>query len=178
MNYIETATHRQQDLYWTELVELKIACEYMRRYRNSLARWVTGFNALRAVASSGAIATWAVVQTYPLLWAGIIAASQVADALKDVFPLTTRQQAANGLVMSLDALFIEALYEWEGVYAGQFNNEEITERRRKLMQLRHDLDVKHFPTGDLPERNDLLELAEQDAITYFKDMFWIERAFP
>jgi hypothetical protein len=106
--------HRQQDLYWTELVELKIACEYMRRYRNSLAWWSTGFSAFRAIASSGAIATWAVVQSYPLIWGGIIAATQVADALKDVFPLTARQQAASSLMMSLDALFIEALYEWEG----------------------------------------------------------------
>jgi hypothetical protein len=168
---IEAAPHRQQDLYWTELVELKIACEYMRRYRNSLAWWSTGFSAFRAIASSGAIATWAVVQSYPLIWGGIIAATQVADALKDVFPLTARQQAASSLMMSLDALFIEALYEWEGVYAGQYSNEEITERRRKLMQLRHDLEVKNFPTGDLPERNDLLMLAETDAITYLENMF-------
>jgi hypothetical protein len=39
------------------------------------------------------------------------------------------------------------------------------------MQLRHDLEVKNFPTGDLPERNDLLMLAETDAITYLENMF-------
>jgi hypothetical protein len=57
------------------------------------------------------------------------------------------------------------------VYAGRFSNEEITERRRKLMQLRHDLEVKNFPTGDLPERSDLLMLAETDTITYLENMF-------
>jgi hypothetical protein len=102
---------------------------------------------------------------------GIIAAAQVTDALKDVFPLTARQQAANNLLMSLDALFIEALYEGEGVYAGRYDNEEIIERRRKLMQVRHDLEVKNFPSGDLPERKDLLTLAEDDAITYPENMF-------
>ena len=76
------AAHRQQDLYFNELFQLKVGCEYIRLYRNDLARWVTGFAALRAIASSGAIATWAVVQSYPLVWGGIIAASQLADALR------------------------------------------------------------------------------------------------
>ena len=63
----EVAGHRQQDLYFNELFQLKVACEYQRRYLNWLSRWVTGFNVLRAIASSGAIATWAIVQAYPLV---------------------------------------------------------------------------------------------------------------
>ena len=165
------ASHRQQDLYFDELFQLKVACEYHRRYRQALARRVRGFEVLRAVASNGAIVTWAVAQSHPFVWGGIIAAAQLADALKDAIPITARYKAVSGLVMSLDALFIEALYEWEGVFGGQFSNEEITERRRKLMQIRHDAEVKHFPTGDLPERQDLLELAEQDAIAYLEPMF-------
>jgi hypothetical protein len=57
------------------------------------------------------------------------------------------------------------------VFSAKFTNEEITERRRKLMQLQHELDKKHFPTGDLPSRPDLLALAEQDTITYLESMF-------
>jgi hypothetical protein len=167
----EAATHRQQDLYFNELFQLKVACEYHRRYRQGLALWVRRFDVLRAIASSGAIVTWAVVKSYPMIWGGIIAASQLADALKDAIPITSRYKAVSGLVMSLDALFIEALYEWEGVFAGLFSNAEITERRRKLMQIRHDVEVKHFPTGDLPVRNDLLERAEADAINYLETMF-------
>ena len=167
----EGPSHRQQDLYFNELFQLKVACEYMRLYRNRVARWVTRFNALRALASSGAIATWAVVQSHPLIWAGIIAAAQVSDVLKDVIPLTARHQAASALVMSLDALLIEALFEWERIFAAQLTNEEITERWRTLMKLRHDTEVEHFPTGDLPERSDLMRLAEQTAIAHFEARF-------
>jgi hypothetical protein len=102
---------------------------------------------------------------------GIIALSQVADALRDVFPFTARREAANDLVTSLEVLLIEVLYEAEGVYAGWFTNEDITDRRRKLMNLRHDADVKHFPTGNLPEREDLLALADEAAIAYFEAIF-------
>jgi hypothetical protein len=166
----DTDAHRQQDLYFNELFQLKVGCEYMRLYRNGLARWVARFAAVRAIASSGAIATWAVVQAYPLVWGGIIAASQLADALKDVIPVTARHKAASALTMALDALLIEALYEWEGVYAAQFTNEEITERRRKLMLLRHGAETKHFPTG-LPERPGYLVVAEEEATAYFDAMF-------
>jgi hypothetical protein len=132
---------------------------------------VTQFNGLRAIASSGAIATWAVVQSHPLIWAGIIALAQVADALKDLFPFAARLDATSGAVMSLDALLIETLYEWEGIFSGKYSDEEITEKRRKLMQLRHDIETKHFPTGNLPVREALLKLAKEDAIAYLQNMF-------
>jgi hypothetical protein len=166
----DESAHRQQDLYFNELFQLKVACEYMRLYRNDLARWVTRFSFLRAVASSGAIATWAVVKSYPLIWGGIIAASQFADALREVIPFTAHHKAASALSMTLDALLIEALYEWESVYAARFTTEQITDRRRKLMQLRHDAEKKHFPTG-LPERKPYLAMAEQEAASYFDTMF-------
>ena len=63
----DPGTHRQQELYWQQLVQLKVGCEYPRRYRNWLTRWETRVATLRAVASSGAIAAWAIVQAHPLL---------------------------------------------------------------------------------------------------------------
>jgi hypothetical protein len=167
----EAPEHRQQQLYFRELFQLKVRCEYTRRYRNILSAWVTRIAILRAVASSGSIAGWVIWRDYAFVWGAIIAASQLADALKDAIPYTARQKAANALLTDLDALFIEALFEWEGVFSGKFTNEEITERRRKLMQMEHELAGKHFPTGDLPNCPDLLALAEQDAIAYLEAMF-------
>jgi hypothetical protein len=167
----EAPEHRQQQLYFRELFQLKVRCEYTRRYRNILSAWVTRIAILRAVASSGSIAGWVIWRDYAFVWGAIIAAAQLADALKDAIPYTARQKAANALLTDLDALFIEALFEWEGVFSAKFTNEEITERRRKLMQLQHEMDGKHFPTGDLSNRPDLLALAEQDAITYLESMF-------
>jgi pyrroloquinoline quinone (PQQ) biosynthesis protein C len=138
----------------------------MRLYRNDLGRWATWFAVLRAIASSGAIATWAVVKSFPFVWAGIIAASQFADALREVIPFTANQKAVSALSMTLDALLIEALYEWESIFAARFTVEEITDRRRRLMQLRLDAKTKHFPNG-LPDRKRYLALAEQESVSYF-----------
>jgi hypothetical protein len=60
--------NRQQALYWNELVELKVMCEYVRRYRDSLAAWQTRFAVIRAVVSVSALGTWAAVRSYPMVW--------------------------------------------------------------------------------------------------------------
>lgn len=171
MTDLTTTGYRQQDLYFNELFQLKVQCEYIRRYRDLLARRVTLYSVIRAVASSGSIAGWAIWKDYAFIWGAIIATSQLADAVKDVFPYISRHKAANGLLRELDALFIEALFEWENIFSGKHTAEEITERRRKLMQLRHDAENKNFPTGDLPTRDDLFKLAEADAISYLEKLF-------
>ena len=62
---IVDGSHRQQALYWRELVELKVGCDYARAYRETLRARIAAFAALRALTSSSAIAAWAVVQSHP-----------------------------------------------------------------------------------------------------------------
>ena len=162
--------NRQQALYWTELVELKVACEYVRRYRDSLAAWQTRFAIIRAVVSVSALGTWAAVKSYPMVWGGIIAAAQVADALQNAIPFAARFRGTNALCATLDALFIDCQMEWEDIYAGRLDEAEIIKRRHKLMTLRLDADQKNLPNA-LPVKAKLLKLAKEDATTYFQTTF-------
>jgi hypothetical protein len=162
---------RQQNLYLTEVLKLVVVCEYISLYHAVLARRVTWFGVLRAIASSGAIASWAITTSLPMVWGSIIAVSQVADALKDVFPFSTRHKAAGELLMSLENLRIQTLFEAEAVYAGQLAPIQITELRRKLMKSLHEAELKHFPSGRLPVRLDLKNLAERAALAYFDALF-------
>src|SRR5579862_5907476 len=95
----EAVDHRQQELYFTELWQLKVQCEYIRRYHGVLSWRVRAFGILRAVASSAGIGGWVIWKDLAFVWGAIIAASQVADAVKDQFPFTARQKAATGLLM-------------------------------------------------------------------------------
>jgi hypothetical protein len=161
---------RQQALYWNELVELTVACEYVRRYRDSLALWLTRFAVVRAVVSVSALGTWAAVKSYPMLWGGIIAAAQVADALQNAIPFASRLRGTSALCATPDALFIDCQMEWEDIFAGKLDEAEIGRRRHKLMKLRFEAEQKNLPNG-LPVRRDLLNLAKQDAATYIKARF-------
>ncbi len=167
---IDRMENRQQSLYWAELVELKVACEYIRRYRDSLAAWQTRFAVIRAVVSVSAISTWAAVKAYPMVWGGIIAAAHVSDAVQNAIPFAARFRGTNALCATLDALFIDCQMEWEDIFAGRLDEAEIIKRRHRMMTLRLDADHKNLPNA-LPVRRDLLNLAKEDAATYLKTNF-------
>jgi hypothetical protein len=158
--------HRQQDLYWKQLVELKVAASYMRRYRDRMAKRVRALEVLKAVTSSGGIAGWVIWKEHAFVWGAIIAASQLADALKNVFTFTKTHKAASEHTVSLDSLFIDAQLEWENIFTGRYADDEIMNRRHKLMKLQHDEERKHFPEG-LDEAPSLFALAQEDAKHYF-----------
>lgn len=165
--------NRQQALYWSELVQLKIGCGYVRRYRDSLGAWITRFAVIRAVVSVGALGTWAAIRSYPMLWGRIIAAAQVADALQHAIPFAARFRGTNALCSALDALFIDSQMEWEDIAGGRLDEAEVIRRRHKLMMLRLNADQKNLPNG-LPRSDRLLKLAEADAEAYFGNMFTAE----
>jgi hypothetical protein len=85
------------------MIELKVAAAYIRLYRDDLGMWVTRLGILKAIASNGGIAAWVVWREYAFLWAAIIAASQLADALKEVFPFTKTHKAASEHTVALNA---------------------------------------------------------------------------
>ena len=164
--------HRQQQLYWNQMVQLKVAGAYTRRYRNDLGRWVTGLGTLKAIASSGSIAGWVIWKEYAFVWGTIIVASQVADALKDVFPFTKTHKAASEHTITLENIFIDAQLEWEGIFSGQYTNEQIANRRHKLMKLQHDAECRNFPNG-LATKASFFAEAQQEAKDYFAATYMV-----
>jgi hypothetical protein len=163
-------THRQQQLYWNQMIELKVESAYTRRYRDALAKWVTGLAMVKAVASSGSIGAWAVWTEYAFIWGAIIAASQVADALKDVFPFARTHKSASEHTVALGSIFIDAQLEWESVFSGRYTDEQITNRRHKLMKLQHDAELHNFPNG-IATREVLFREAQAEAERYFESIY-------
>jgi len=168
----ENTPLRQQQLYWKQMIELKVASTYMRLYRDYLGRWVTALGVFRAVASSGSIAAWAIWRQYALIWGAIIALSQVTDALKDVFPFTKRHKAASTQTITLGTMLIDAQLEWESIFSGRYSDEQIMKMRYKLMKLQHDAEVSNFPDG-LALNGSLFAQAQQEAKEYFRATYGV-----
>lgn len=146
----------------------------MRRYRDSLNTILGWFAAGRAIVSVGALATWAVVKDHPMVWGGVIAAAQVTEAVEKATKWPAHAQGAQALMVALDALFIDASKEWEDIFAGRMEEEEIAKRRHSLMLRKHEADVKNLP-GGLRQRKNLLKLAERDAQAYFESVYLLEQ---
>jgi len=155
------------------MVELKVAASYIRRYRDDLAKRVTGLATLKAIASSGGIAAWAIWKEHAFLWGAIIAASQLADALREVFPFTRTHKAACEHAVSLNSISIDAQLEWENIFSGRFTDEQIMNRRHKLMRLQHETERKNFPHG-LAEKKSSFAEAQEEAKDYFAAMYGVQ----
>lgn len=167
--------HRQQNLYWNKMVELRVASSYIRCYRDYLGRWVTGIGVVKAVASSTSIAAWAVWREHAFVWGAIIAVSQVVDALKDVFPITKRFKAASEHAVALDSLFIDAQMEWESIFSGSYTDAQINTRLHKLRKLQHDAEQRSFKEG-LPIRADLFKEAQEESAAFFVNTYGVHLA--
>jgi hypothetical protein len=165
--------HRQQRLYWNQMLQLKGALSYICLYRNYLGRWVTGLGALRAIASCGGIAAWAVWKDYAFIWGAIIALAQLMDALKDVFPFARLQKACSEHAITLSYLFVDAELEWESVYAAKYADDEIMSRIHKLKRVQLDAERKSFPDGLVPDASFRLR-AEQESREYFAHTYGVE----
>jgi hypothetical protein len=159
--------NRSQSLYWNELVELKVACEYVRRYRDSLNDILIRFAIARSVISVTALGGWITTNVNPRIWAAVIVAVQVSEALQRAIPYSARAAGTNDLCAAFDALFIEALLEWEEIAAGRMDEERIIKRWGRLMNVRLAADRKALPHG-LPRRASLMRLATEDAKAYFQ----------
>ncbi len=155
------------------MVELKVAAAYIRRYRDDLGTWVTRLGVLKAVASNGGIAAWVVWREYAFVWGAIIAASQLADVLKEVFPFTKTHRASSEHTVALNSMLIDAQLEWENIFSGRYSDEQISSRRHKLMKLQHDAERKAFPSG-LPFKEKLFAAAQSEAKEYFATMYGVE----
>jgi len=164
---------RIQQLYWKQLIQLKVECEYIRRYQAEYRWWVTRINMAKAVLSAGALGAWAASQVSPLLWGGIIAGVQVADAVQKALPISKQYESLSALVIVLDTLFITALGEWEEIQAGRVDVAALAVARQNLMKQMHDAQAKQFLTG-LHRREALFKLAEADAAAYIKATFGME----
>jgi hypothetical protein len=159
---------RQLDLYWKQLEQVKVASICIRLYRDRLARWTTGLDILKAVASSGTIGAWVIWRDYAFVWATIIALAQVVEALKSALPFARRSKAANALALALELLFIDAEFEWDQIVTGQARPQSVMERRRSLQRHKVETVTQHFPDGYTPTRGDT-RLAISEMMQYMAD---------
>jgi hypothetical protein len=157
---------RQADLYWRQVEQLKGAAVCIRLYRNKLAKRVKAVEITKAVASSGAIAGWFASDSYKLFWACVIAAAQLLDVLKDVFPFSKLHKQAASLTVALELLLIDAEDEWEKIHIGKVEDQAISEQRTRLRKLQLEAEQKHFPEGFEPDRK-IVALATEETRTYF-----------
>jgi len=82
---------------------------------------------LIAITSSTSIATWAVWKEVPLLWAGLIALSQVITVVKPYFPFSKYIKELNTKILKAENLNLEFEKLWSKVQRNKLAEDSIDE---------------------------------------------------
>ena len=114
-----------QERYWRKLTDKRYRLIYISEYYNQCV-WVQRLiNVILAITSSGAIAAWAVWKEFPVVWAGVIAVSQVITAVKPLLPYEKRIVTIYDMINQLTGICNEIEAKWYYVANGSLSEEDI-----------------------------------------------------
>jgi hypothetical protein len=148
-------------------VQLKADACYIRDYRDYFGRWVTGLGTLRAITSTGSIAGWLIWKHLAWLWAALIGASQLAEALTKTFPFTKKRLALSRWCRKLDELVVAAQSTWDEIEGGKLSGMQIRKALKLLRIQRQKAQAKAIPNG-LPRKAELFRRAQQETQQFFR----------
>jgi hypothetical protein len=156
-----------QAQFWQDMVTLRRDSRYVDLCLARTERTDRGIKAFLAIAASSSIAGWAIVQQYAVVWATVVAASQVIQVVKEYLPYKNRLKALAGLSVELNALSLLAEDQWFKVSNGRMYDDDIHDLRIALKKKKSAAVQKAFPVAGLPENKKIADKAELDNIQYF-----------
>ena len=161
-----------QQRYWNNLKELKTHVIYLHNYAAQSEWWDKAINIFLAITSSSSIAAWAVWQKYDLLWAFIIALSQVVTAVKPFLPYRQRLKAISELNDKIQEISLKSERNWYDVAEGELTEKEIHELCIALKNESLIAEIKFLKNLILPKKENLLKRAEKEADIYLKNNYF------
>jgi len=158
----------EQEKFWELIKQVRFELYYLDEYISSTNRIETAINGITAVASSASIAGWALWKEISLVWAGIIAASQVINALRPILPFTKRLKLLQDMHTEISKLSLEAEGQWFGVSHGDFTEREINSKLFSLKGKQEEITNRHLGIHVLAKKSDLVVRANASLDQYLQ----------
>lgn len=163
-----------QNRYWSQLKETKTHVIYLHKYAAHSEWWDKSINIFLAITSSSSIAAWAIWQKYQIIWAIIIALSQIITAVKPFLPYKQRIKAISELNDRLQEISLNCERNWFAVAEGQLTEEEIHDLYIKIKNDSLDAERKYLKNIILPKNEKILKIAETEADLYLRNTYHCE----
>ena len=160
-----------QQRYWNQLKELKTHVIYLHYYAARSEKWDKSVNIFLAVTSSSSIAAWAIWQQYQIVWAVIIALSQIVTAVKPFLPYRQRVKAISELNDKIQEIYLKCEKGWFSVAEGELTDKEIHDYFISLRDKAVTAERRYFKNTILPKNKSMLRLAEKEAELYLSQNY-------
>ncbi|ACF12793.1 hypothetical protein Ctha_0322 [Chloroherpeton thalassium ATCC 35110] len=160
-----------QERYWNLFCHLKINSLYTYYYHIETERIDRYLRIFLAITSSASIAAWTIWKEISYIWGGIIAFSQLLNAVKDYLPYQNRMRKLSAFSSDLNTLLLLCERKWYDEASGDMTESEIHQAFMDLKENLKKIDEKYFSESPLPRNNKIFEKAELEAATYFKTFY-------
>lgn len=157
--------------YWEQLKEFKTHVLYLHNYAVHSEMWDKRINIFLAITSSSSIAAWAIWQKYQMIWAIIIAISQIITAVKPFLPFKVRLKAVSDLNSRMQKISLDCEKGWYSVAEGELTDKEIHELCIKLREESRQAENQCLKGIVLPKKKKLLQNAEKDTDLYLTQKY-------
>jgi hypothetical protein len=126
---------------WSALVNAKYKGYVIGLLTDLFQKRDRAMNIFLALTSSGSIAAWAIWDKYGMIWALIIAISQVVTVLKPYFPYYKYVKELNGKRLKIDDLNIDFEKLWDKIQTEKIREDEASEiyfeLKKKFNEIMH-----------------------------------------
>lgn len=160
-----------EERFWNLFTQYTTRGFYLEEVANRseiIERWLNG---VLAFTSSASIATWAIWKEYPMVWGGIIALSQIIQAIKPILPYRTRQTRAMAALHLVEPVLLTMEEDWYKLSYGSMSAKKLEERIIHHKRALQKIEAEQFKDSRLPPNGELKKRAEQATEKYLKE-FW------
>lgn len=162
-----------QQRFWTELKALKSDVEYLRLHLIEAERIDNSIKLILAMASSGGIAGWALwgSQNFQIVWASLIAISQVINAINQYLPWEKRIKAIRGAKPEIAGIFLFAERNWFSVSEGLFTIQEIHKITLDIKEKKNGVLERYLGEISLPYKPEFIKKTASITDQYFVEYY-------
>ncbi len=160
-----------QEHYWKEFYRLKVHVTYVECMLEKTEQWDRTIKIFSAVTSSASIGAWAIWKELGFLWGGIIAVSQILNAIRPYLPYKDRLRCYSGLLHELEEILLGVESKWLDIASGECSEAAIRKALADLRARRFKAFKKHLPNSTVPEDGKVFEKAEEKANSYFQNFY-------
>ncbi len=157
--------------FWKEFHQLKVQVIFVQELLLEAERNERLVKIAVAITSSASIGAWVVWKEWAVVWAAIIAGSQVLSAIHPHLPYKERLKTYSAVFRELEKLFIEAEHKWQSIADGTTGTKQI-DRERMLLQKKKDVTLdKYMHSSVFPYRPKIAVRAQSEATRYFSHYY-------
>jgi hypothetical protein len=124
-----------------------------------------------AITSSSSIAGWAIWNNYPVIWGGILAASQVINTIKNYIPYSQRITLLESLFNALEGLFNNIEKEWLYIQNGTYDEFKVNELIFGFKSKQTKYYTNIIPISQIPEYKNLIEKSNNELKQYLTNTY-------